>query len=152
MRIWIDGDACPNTVKAILFKAADRRQVETTVVANHFVRTPNSRWIHCLQVPQGFDMADATISERLEAGDLVITADVPLADEVIGKGALALNPRGTLYDAENIKSHLARRDMREELRASGLVSGGPPALSEKDIQQFANALDRIITRALRSDA
>ena len=116
MKIWIDGDACPNAVKNVLFKAADRRQVETVLVANHYVRTMNSPWISSIQVPGGFDVADHTIVEKLESGDLVITADIPLANEVIDKGAHALNPRGTLYDRENIKNHLARRDMMEELR------------------------------------
>ncbi len=148
MKIWIDGDACPNPVKNVLFKAADRRGVETILVANHFVRVPNSVHIRAVQVPGGFDEADHEIARQAEAGDLVITADVPLADEVVGKGAMALNPRGTLYDAENIKSHLSRRDMMEELRSSGMVSGGPPAFSAKDVQNFANALDRLLARAV----
>ena len=149
MNIWVDGDACPNVIKAVLFKAADRREVPTTLIANHFVRVPPSKWLKSLQVEQGFDVADHAIAERVQTGDLVITADIPLADEVINKGAVALNPRGTLYDRENIKSHLAGRDMREELRASGLVGGGPAAFSDKDVQTFANALDRTITQAKR---
>ena len=147
MKIWIDGDACPNAVKSVLFKAADRLSVHTTLVANHHVRTPNSPNVHVLHVPGGFDEADNAIATRIDAGDLVITADVPLADEVIEKGGYALNPRGTLYTRENIRSHRQRRDQMEELRSAGLVtSGGPPAYSAKDTQAFANALDRFLAQ------
>jgi uncharacterized protein YaiI (UPF0178 family) len=150
LRIWIDADACPNVVKDVVFKAAERLQIETILVANQYVRTPPSKVIKSLQVEQGFDVADNTIVARLESGDLVVTADVPLADEIIGKGAVALNPRGTLYTAENVKSHLSRRDLMAELRDSGMVSGGPPPLDKKDVQQFANALDRVLAKRSRS--
>ncbi len=150
MTIWIDGDACPNPIKNVLFKAANKRQINTVLVANHHVRLMPSPYISSMQVAGGFDVADNTIVERMSAGDLVITADIPLADEVITKGGHALNPRGRLYDKENIKSHLSRRDMMEELRASGTISGGPAAFSPKDVQTFANALDRIITKQLNA--
>ncbi len=145
--VWVDADACPNTVKEVLFRAADRRQVKVTLIANQFIRTPPSPFISSVQVPAGFDVADNTIVERLQAGDLVITADIPLADEVVRKGGTALSPRGMLYTTENIKDHLSRRDMLDELRGSGVLTGGPPALDKKDIQQFANGLDRFLTRA-----
>ena len=145
--VWIDADACPNAIKDVLFRAAAKRQVMVTLVANQFLRTPPSRFISSVQVEQGFDVADNTIVERLEVGDLVITQDIPLADEVIQKGGSALSPRGMLYTKENIKDHLSRRDMLDELRGSGVITGGPPALDKKDVQQFANALDRFLTRA-----
>jgi uncharacterized protein YaiI (UPF0178 family) len=147
--VWVDADACPRAIKEVLYRAADRRQVPVVLVANQFLRTPRSAFISTVQVPGGFDVADQTILERASAGDLVITADIPLADELVSKGALALSPRGTLYDAENIKSHLSRRDALDELRGSGVITGGPPALSPKDVQVFANAFDRYLTRALQ---
>jgi uncharacterized protein YaiI (UPF0178 family) len=147
LQIWIDADACPNMIKDVLFKAAERLHVQLTLVANQYIRTPPSKVIRSIQVEQGFDVADNAIVELLQPGDLVITADVPLADEVITKGAHALNPRGTLYTKENVKSHLSRRDLMAELRDGGLVSGGPPPLDQKDVQQFANALDRLLARS-----
>lgn len=147
--IWVDADACPNAIKEVLFRAAEKRQVSVTLIANQFLRTPPSRFISSVQVEAGFDVADNTIVERLAEGDLVITQDIPLADEVIGKGGSALSPRGMLYTKENIKDHLSRRDMLDELRGSGMVSGGPPALDKRDVQNFANALDRFLTRALQ---
>ena len=146
MKIWVDADACPNAVKEVLFRAAERLQVETTLVANQYIRTPPSSVIDSLQVSTGFDVADDTIVQRLEAGDLVITADVPLAAEVVAKGGAALNPRGTMYTAENVRDYLQRRDMMDELRSAGVVSGGPKSLGKKDVQQFANALDRYLAR------
>lgn len=146
MQIWVDADACPRPIKEVLFKAADRRKVAVTLVANQYLKTPPSQYIRALQVPAGFDVADNEIVDRIEAGDLVITADVPLADEVVAKQAIALNPRGTLYTTENIKDHLQRRDMMDQLRSSGEISGGPNAFSKQDIQAFANALDRYITK------
>jgi uncharacterized protein YaiI (UPF0178 family) len=134
-------------IKDVLFKAAERLHVQLTLVANQYIRTPPSKVIRSIQVEQGFDVADNAIVELLQPGDLVITADVPLADEVITKGAHALNPRGTLYTKENVKSHLSRRDLMAELRDGGLVSGGPPPLDQKDVQQFANALDRLLARS-----
>lgn len=150
MNIWIDADAAPNAIKEVVFRAAERLQISTVLVANQFIRTPPSKVISSIQVPAGFDVADNTIVENLEPGDLVITADIPLADEVITKGGAALNPRGMLYTKENIKDRLSRRDMMEELRSSGPllegVSGGPKPLDKKDVQSFANALDRFLAQ------
>jgi uncharacterized protein YaiI (UPF0178 family) len=146
--LWVDADACPNAIKEVLFRAAEKRQVTVTLIANQFLRTPPSKFISSIQVESGFDVADNAIVERLAAGDLVITQDIPLADEVIDKGGSALSPRGMLYTKENIKDHLNRRDMLDELRSSGVTTGGPPALDKKDVQTFANSLDRFLTRAL----
>lgn len=146
MKIWVDADACPNPIKEVLFRAADRRAIETTLFANHAVRVPPSRHLSSVQVPGGFDVADNVILERMAAGDLVVTQDIPLADAVIGRGGTALNPRGTLYTRENIKDHLARRDLMDELRSNGMISGGPKALGRQDVQAFANALDRFLAR------
>jgi uncharacterized protein len=148
MQIWVDADACPGPVKEILFRSADRRSVQVTLVANHGMRIPKSPNIRLLQVEQGFDVADKFIAARVEPGDLVITADIPLAAEVVDNGGVALNPRGMLYDRENIREHLARRDFMEELRSTGQISGGPAALGKSDIQTFANSLDRYLTRIL----
>ena len=147
MHIWVDADACPKAVKTVLFRCAQRTSTPVTLVANQYLPTPRSAFINAVQVPAGFDVADNEIVARLAPGDLVITADIPLADEVLAKQGAAINPRGTHYTKENIKDHLQRRDMREELRASGLVSGGPDAYSKKDLQAFANALDRYVSRA-----
>ena len=147
MQIWVDADACPRPIKEVLFRAANRTATQTILVANQYLKTPPSRWLQALQVPSGFDVADNEIVERVAPGDLVITADVPLADAVIARGAEALNPRGRLYTVENIKADLARRDRNETLRAAGLLEGGgPAAFSPQDVQQFANALDRWLTR------
>ncbi len=148
LTIWVDADACPRAVKDVLFRAADRRAVQLVLVANQYLRKPPSTHVTVVQVEQGFDVADRTIVQRLQPGDLVITADIPLADEVITRGGAALSPRGTLYTRENIKDHLSRRDMLDELRSSGVVTGGPPALDKRDVQAFANGLDRFLTRAL----
>lgn len=151
MEIWVDADAAPNAIKEVIFRAAERLKIQTTLVANQYIRTPPSKVIKAIQVPAGFDVADNTIVEKLAPGDLVITADIPLADEVITKGGAALNPRGMLYTKENIKDRLSRRDMMEELRSSGPlldgVSGGPRPLDKRDVQSFANALDRFLARA-----
>ena len=146
MRIWVDADACPNAVKEIIFRAAERLQIETTLVANQFIRVPKSRFIKSMQVASGFDVADDAIVARLQPGDLVITADIPLASEVVTTGGTALNPRGTFYDAENIAQHLSRRNRMEELRSTGAITGGPAPLSKTEIQAFANQLDRFLTR------
>jgi uncharacterized protein YaiI (UPF0178 family) len=145
-RIWVDADACPNAVKEIIFRAAERREIATTLVANQFIRVPKSKFIKSIQVPSGFDVADNTIVAEMQSGDLVITADIPLASEVIAAGGTALNPRGTFYDVENIARHLARRNRLEELRSTGMVTGGPPPLGKTDVQTFANQLDRFLTR------
>jgi len=146
MKIWVDADACPVVVKEILFRAATRTEVSMTLVANHVLQVPPSRFIGFLQVPAGFDVADNEIVKRIAAGDLVITGDIPLAAEVIDKGAHALNPRGELYTGENIKARLNMRDFMDTLRASGINSGGPPAFSKSDRQCFANELDKFLTR------
>ena len=147
MNIWVDADACPNAIKEVIFRAAERRQVTTTLVANQHIRTPPSSVIRSVQVEQGFDVADNAIVDYLAAGDLVITADVPLAAEVVAKGAVALNPRGTTYTQENVRGHLQRRDMMDELRTLGTLSGGPKTLGKQDVQRFANALDRYLTKS-----
>ena len=146
MKIWVDADACPVVIKEILFKAAERTRIETTLVANHVVRTPPSKVIHFLRVSSGFDVADDEIVKRVSPNDLVITSDIPLADEVISKSALALSPRGELYTKENIKSRLNIRDFMDTMRASGVNTGGPAALSQSDRQAFANHLDSIIRK------
>jgi len=150
MKIWVDADACPVVIKEILFKAADRAQIVTTLVANHNVRVPPSRFISFMQVSSGFDIADDEIVKRVNEGDLVITSDIPLADEVIDKLGTALSPRGELYTKENIKSRLNIRDFMDTMRASGMQTGGPAALSQTDRQNFANHLDRIITQFKKS--
>ncbi len=146
MKIWVDADACPVVIKDILFRAAERTGVQMTLVANHPVRIPSSRCIKFLQVKSGFDVADNEIVKRLDAGDLVITSDIPLAADVIEKGGYALNPRGELYTDDNIKARLNMRDFMDTLRSSGIDTGGPPALSQSDRQSFANNLDKFLTR------
>ena len=145
MRIWVDADACPNAIKAVLFRAAERVQVATVLVANHHVRVPPSPYLSSLQVPGGFDVADHAIVDSLAAGDLVVTADVPLAAAVVRLGATALNPRGTLYDSENVHDLLARRNLSEQLREAGAITGTTSALGKADVQAFANQLDRWLT-------
>lgn len=146
MRIWVDADACPAVIKDILFRAAERTGVQLTLVANQPVRIPPSRCIDFLQVAAGFDVADNEIVKRLGIGDLVITGDIPLAAEVIEKGGHALNPRGELYTPDNIRARLNMRDFMDTLRGSGIVTGGPPALSKSDRKAFADHLDRLLTR------
>lgn len=146
MKIWVDADACPRAVREILFRAARNRAVDVVLVANQALNVPPSPRIRGIQVAGGFDVADDYIVEHLEAGDLVITADIPLAAQVVDKDAEALNPRGERYTAENIRQRLAMRDLMESLRSSGQVSGGPAALGRQDIQQFANKLDRWLTK------
>ena len=144
--IWVDADACPSVIKDILFRAAERTQVQTTLVANQAIRIPPSAYISFLRVTQGYDEADNEIVKRLQAGDLVITADIPLAAEVIEKGGIALNPRGELYTTENIKDRLNMRDFMETMRASGIQTGGPAPLNNTDKQTFANQLDRLLAQ------
>lgn len=146
MRIWVDADACPVTIREILFRAAERTGVKVTLVANRSIRVPRSRCVELLQVPAGFDVADNEIVKRAEAGDLVITGDIPLAAEVIGKGGHALSPRGELYSSDTIRARLAMRDLMDTLRASGIDTGGPPALSQADRKAFAGHLDTILAR------
>lgn len=152
MHIWVDADACPVVIKDILFRAAQRWQVPVTLVANQPLSTPPSPLIRAVQVPRGFDVADAHIVERAEPGDLVITADIPLAAEVLEKGAMALNPRGERYSPETIRERLAVRNMMEELRASGVDTGGPPSFSQADRKAFANQLDTLLARIARQAA
>jgi len=149
MKIWVDADACPVVIKEILFKAADRAHVHMTLVANQALRIPPSRYIKMLQVPPGFDVADNEIVKRVSEGDLVITADIPLAAEVIEKEAQALNPRGELYTTENIRVRLNMRDFMDSLRSSGVDTGGPPALNQNDRKTFADNLDRILTQYVK---
>ena len=146
MKIWVDADACPVVIKEILFRVATRKQMQVTLVANYQMRIPSSKFISFMQVPAGFDVADNEIVKRIEKGDLVITGDIPLAAEVIDEGALALNPRGEMYTPENIKERLRMRDFMEEVRSSGVDTGGPPPLSQKDRQNFANHLDRLLAQ------
>ncbi len=146
MKIWVDADACPAVIKDILFRAAERTGTALTLVANQAIRVPPSKYIRTVQVPAGFDVADNEIVRRAAAGDLVITADIPLAAEVIENGAMALNPRGELYTTENVRARLNMRDFLDTMRASGVDTGGPPALSQADRQAFANHLDRLLAR------
>ena len=146
MQIWIDADACPAVVKEIVFRAAERLQIPTVLVANRMLRTPPSRFIRAIQGPSGFDVADAHIVDQLEAGDLVITADIPLAAAVLERQAYALNPRGEMYSAANIAERLSMRNFLEELRGSGVQPGGPAAFSQADRQAFGGALDRFLAR------
>ena len=146
MQIWVDADACPNVIKEILFRAAIRAHVSLTLVANQLLRAPPSPYIKALQVPSGFDVADSKIVQQLQSGDLVITADIPLAALVIEKGGHALNPRGEFYTIENIRERLAMRNFMDELRNTGVNTGGPAMLSLSDRQAFANQLDRFLTK------
>jgi hypothetical protein len=148
MNIWVDADACPAVIKEILFRAAQRTKIQTTLIANHFIRTPPSRYIAFVQVSSGFDIADNEIVKRLSAGDIVITGDIPLAAEVIEKGGLALNPRGELYSTENIKARLTMRDFMETMRSSGIMTGGPDPLNQTDRKAFADQLDRLLAQCV----
>ena len=146
IQIWVDADACPRVIKEILFRAADRVGVPVTLVANQALQVPRSRYIRSIQVGSGFDVADSHIVQQSETGDLVITADIPLAAEVIAKGCLALNPRGDLYTEDNIRQRLNMRDFMDTLRSSGVDTGGPASFSHADRQAFANQLDRLLAR------
>lgn len=151
MHIWVDADACPRPIREILFRAAIRTGLSLTLVANQPISIPRADNINILQVASGFDVADNEIVRRSAAGDLVVTADIPLAAEVIAKGCLALNPRGELYTQETIGARLNMRDFMDTLRASGVNTGGPPVLSQGDRQAFANQLDRLITARHKQD-
>lgn len=141
-QIWVDADACPVAIKEILFRAAQRAQIQVTLVANHALRVPPSPYIRSVQVPGGFDVADNEIVRQVNAGDLVVTQDIPLAAAVVNKGALAVHPRGELYTPETIQQRLTMRNFMEELRSAGVDTGGPAALHPRDKQAFANQLDR----------
>ena len=145
-QIWVDADACPKVIKEILYRAADRVGVPLILVANQPLQVPRSRNIRSIQVGAGFDVADNHIVQQTQTGDLVITADIPLAAEVIARGCLALNPRGELYTEDNIRERLNMRDFMDTLRGSGVDTGGPPSFSQADRQAFANQLDRLLAR------
>ncbi|KAF7600300.1 MAG: DUF188 domain-containing protein [Candidatus Dactylopiibacterium carminicum] len=145
-RLWVDADACPVVIKEIIFRAATRKQLETILVANQMLRVPPSPFIRAVQVPAGFDVADNHIASQIQPGDLVVTADIPLAAQVIERGGVALNPRGELYTAANVRESLAMRNFMEELRSAGIQTGGPTAFSQADRQAFANQLDRLLAR------
>jgi hypothetical protein len=147
MKIWVDADACPAVIKDILFRAANRTGTLVTLVANQPIQVPASEFIRTVQVSSGFDVADNEIVKRLAPGDLVITADIPLAAEVIAKGGFALNPRGELYTEDNVRARLNMRDFMDTLRASGINTGGPPAINQRDRQEFGNSLDRFLSRS-----
>jgi uncharacterized protein len=150
MHIWVDADACPNAIKEILYRAAERTRIRTTLVAGKPVVAPRSRWVTAVTVTTGFDAADDAIIERLQPGDLVVTADIPLAARAVTAGAAALNPRGEFYTEENIRERLAMRDLMASLRDTGSLSGGPPPLGNVERQAFANALDRWLARYQQS--
>ncbi|HEY8117619.1 MAG TPA: YaiI/YqxD family protein [Methylophilaceae bacterium] len=149
MKIWVDADACPVVIKEILFRAAERTGILTTLVANKLLKVPPSPYIRAMQVPAGFDVADNKIVLELEAGDLVITADIPLAAQVIAKSGHALNPRGEFYSEANIQERLAMRNFMEELRGSGVDISGPSSFSQGDRQAFAAELDKFFARHIR---
>src|SRR5512135_3323892 len=146
MQIWVDADAGPKVIKEILFRAAERRQIQLTLVANKLLYCPPSRFIRPMQVPAGFDVADNKIAELVAPGDLVITADIPLAAEVIARGGHALNPRGEFYTTDTIRERLAMRNFMETLRGSGVETGGPSSFSQGDRQAFANQLDKFLSK------
>ena len=150
MRIWVDGDACPGVIKDILFRAALRTKIPLTLVANQPMHIPRSDLISILTVPSGLNVADQKIVELLDPGDLVITADIPLAAHVVNKGGAALDPRGELYTDENIGERLTMRNLMDELRGGGMVGGGPAPFSGNDRQAFANQLDRILAKLRRN--
>ena len=150
MKIWVDADACPVVIKEILFRAAERTRIETILVANHFIKTPPSKVINFTQVGSGFDVADNVIVQKCSENDLVVTADIPLAAEVVEKGCYALNPRGELYTASNIRQRLNMRDFMDTLRSSGVQTGGAPPISQGDRQAFANNLDKLLAKHLSS--
>jgi uncharacterized protein YaiI (UPF0178 family) len=146
MDIWVDADACPKAIKEILFRLAERRKVCVTLVANKWMRLPESEFIRMAQVPDGPDVADDEIAARCSAGDIVVTADIPLAARAVEKGAWALDPRGKMYDKDNITQTLTMRNFMDRLRGSGVETGGPDSLSQHDRQMFANLLDRLLTK------
>jgi len=144
MQIWVDADACPKPVKEILFRAAERTSTTVTLVANQFLAVPKSPFITTIQVSSGFDVADNYIVQSAQPGDLVITADIPLAAEAVAKGVSVINPRGERYTLDNVRQRLNMRDFMETMRSSGVVSDGPPPYSQQDRQAFANSLDRFL--------
>jgi hypothetical protein len=149
MQIWVDADACPKAVKEILYRAAERVEIQMILVANKPLHVPRSPYLKTIKVPSGFDEADHRIVELMQAGDLVVTGDIPLAAAVVEKGGYVLGPRGEQFTEENIQERLAMRNLMDQLRSTGLDTGGPAALNKGDRQTFANGLDRILTRCLR---
>lgn len=152
MKIWVDADACPAVIKDILYRAAQRAEVPLTLVANQMLRVPPSPWIRAIQVPAGFDVADRRIAEEARPGDLVISADIPLAAQVIAKGALVLDPRGELLDEGNIQERLTLRNFMDSLRSGGVDTGGPAAFSAADRQAFAKRLDGLLAKLAQARA
>jgi uncharacterized protein YaiI (UPF0178 family) len=152
MQIWVDADACPQVIKEILFRTADRAQVLTTLVSNMALRTPSSPFIRTVRVAKGFDVADSRIVQELAPGDLVITADIPLAAEVIERGGHALDPRGEWYSEDNVRERLAFRNLMAELRSGGEILGGPATFNQANRQLFANHLDRFLMRYRQGEA
>ena len=146
MTIWVDADACPNQIKQVLFRAAERTGIDLLLVANQAIQTPPFHNIQSIQVAQGFDVADNEIVRRAKQGDLVITSDIPLADELLEKGALALSPRGEMFSVSTIKAKLNMRDFMDTMRSSGVHTGGPPQMNDSDKRKFANALDRYLAQ------
>jgi len=149
VHIWVDADACPGPIKDILFRAAERLKLPLTLVANKPLRTPPSPYIRAIQVPQGFDVADERIAAEVAAGDLVVTADIPLAAAVIAKGGTVIDPRGEQFSTENIQERLALRNFMEQQRAAGVQTGGPAPFSARDQKAFADRLDRLLARMPR---
>ena len=150
MQIWVDADACPGPVKEILYRVAERLQLNVTLVANQLLRVPPSKYVRAVQVPAGFDVAYREIVRLAEPGDLVITGDIPLAADILKKGAHALNPRGEFYTPDNIAQQLTMRAFMDELRGSGVDTGGPSAYNQGDRQRFANALDAHLRKNVKS--
>lgn len=151
MTIWVDADACPIAIKEILFRTAKRRKIETVLVANGGMRVPTSPFIRLLTVPHGADEADHRIVEMMKRDDLVVTGDIPLASRAVQKGGIAIGTRGQLYDDASVHGRLATRNLMEQLRSAGVETGGPKPLDRKDVQAFANQLDKILTRRMRAN-
>lgn len=149
MQIWVDADSCPAVVKEMLYRAAERVKVHVVLVANRALRTPPSPWIRAIQVSHGFDVADQHIASSIGPGDLMVTADIPLAAAVVERGGFALNPRGEFYSHDNVRELLDLRNFVEGLRGSGIVTSGPAPFGPADRQAFANQLDRFLTRSRR---
>jgi len=149
MKIWVDADACPGVIKDVLFRAAKRCEICCTLVANMSLHTPESDFIDCVVVKAGPDVADAHIAQNTQTGDIVVTADIPLAALVVDAGGVAINPRGELYTSQNIGARLQARNLMDQLRASGMDTGGPPPFNNKDVQSFANSLDKLLAKQVR---
>ena len=152
IKIWVDADACPLAVKEILFRTAKRLEIETILVANQSIQIPSSDLIRRITVRDGADVADDRIVELMQPCDVVITGDIPLASRVVEKGGVAIGTRGELYDDASIHGRLASRNLMEQFRAAGMETSGPKPLSNKDVQSFANQLDRMLTRMIKKSA